>query len=542
VTQGNPAVYTTAQLQVLPIALAQGTPQINPAALPEYGQYGYSSWTVGPGLPYVPRTDLAPGYTGAPVAKHLLSFFAITDVHIADKESPAQPLYFGWSASYGPASAGLTSAYSPIVLSTPHVLDAAVRTINALHQIAPFDFGICLGDATNNTQFNELRWFIDVMDGKAITPSSGAHLGADTIAYQIPFQAAGLNPGIPWYQVIGNHDQFWSGCAFEDSKTLQAHVAGTVMDMGNNPNPIVGVDQTGFYVGVVDGTDPYGSVILCGPEQDFSTPPAVVADPDRRSLATSTSTTLNFMNEFFTTTSTPVGHGFTQTSLDNDSACYSVLPKADIPIKVIVLDDTVKGPGQPNYALGGMDSTRLAWLQNELQAGQDNNQLMIIAAHIPISPQNSFTDPTIFPFFRVPPYTEAALLPILHSYPNLIMWIAGHRHVNVVTPQADPGGDPTCSFWVVETASLRDFPQQFRTFEIDGNTDNSLSITVTNVDPMVTPNTPAAASRGYAIGAARIFGATPAISADTTSHAYNALLIKQLTPAMQMVIQNVAVS
>ena len=43
-------------------------------------------------------------------------------------------------------------------------------------------------------------------------------------------------------------------------------------------------------------------------------------------------------------------------------------------------------------------------------------------------------------------------------------------------------------------------------------------------------------SRGYALGAFRIFGATPAIIADTTSHSYNAELVVQLTPVMQSVI------
>jgi len=104
---------------------------------------------------------------------------------------------------------------------------------------------------------------------------------------------------------------------------------------------------------------------------------------------------------------------------------------------------------------------------------------MIITAHIPINPQNSFTDSTNVSFFRAPGFTEATLLPILHNYPNLVMWISGHRHVNVVTPQ------------------------------------------------------PAATSRGYAVGTARIFGATDAIRADTSSHAYNAELVKQLIPAMQ---------
>ena len=150
-------VYTTAQQQVLPIGLSADTPQINPRDVPLYAQYGYSAWRTGAGLPYDKRTELAPGYTGAPNAARLLSFFAMTDIHITDKESPAQAIYVGWSAPYGPASAGQSSAYSPVILSTTQVLDAAVQTINALHKKTPFDFGISLGDTINNTQYNELQ-------------------------------------------------------------------------------------------------------------------------------------------------------------------------------------------------------------------------------------------------------------------------------------------------------------------------------------------------------------------------------------------------
>ena len=543
-------VFTTAQQQILPIGLSEYTPQINPKDVSLYASFGYSAWNAGTGLHHVKRTELAPGYTGAPNAARLLSFFTMSDIHITDKESPAQGINPGWSAVFGPSSAGLfVSSYSPIILSTTHVLDAAVQTINALHEKSPFDFGVSLGDDINNNQYNELRWFIDVLDGKVITPSSGAHAGADTIDYQKPYKAVGLDRTIPWYQVIGNHDKNWSGVVYENEKTRQAHVGNTIIDLKFNLADPDFINKTEAYMGVVDGSTPYGNVIGAGPEGNFPIPPTVIADASRHALATDNSTSLYWMREFFTTTSIPVGHGFTRGNLDNDFACYTFEPKSDIPIKVIVLDDTDRKNEAFTSALyvgsGGLDQARLDWLKTELRKGQDDGKLMIIAAHIPIKPQRSLTDNTPSNGFYDTtngPLGEDTLLAALHSYPNLILWIAGHRHLNVVTAQPyDPSissQGPQNSFWEVETASLRDFPQQFRTFDIRRNTDNTISILVTSVDPAVAAGSPAAKSRGYAIGAARIFGATPAILADTTSHAYNAELVKQLSPEMQAIISN----
>jgi hypothetical protein len=295
--------------------------------LPAYSQYGYSAWTTGPGVPCTKRTDIAAGYAGAPNAARLLTFFTMSDIHIADKESPAQPLYVALESGFGGLA---SSAYSPVILSTTHVLDAAV--------------------------------------------------------------------------------------------------------------------QTGYYMGVVLGSTPYGDIWGYGADTSFPQPPMVVADA---------------------------------------------------------------------------------------------NRLMIIAAHVPINPGPDLGNNSVpsGQFFYTPysVVTDTQLLSTLYQYPNLILWLSGHRHVNVITPQA--GADAQHSFWEVETSSLRDFPQQFRTFDIRRNTDNTISIVATDVDPAATPSSPAGKSRGYAVGAARVFGVLA--FTNTSPRVYNGELVKELTPAMQAVIATV---
>jgi hypothetical protein len=110
--------------------------------------------------------------------------------------------------------------------------------------------------------------------------------------------------------------------------------------------------------------------------------------------------------------------------------------------------------------------------------------------------------------------------------------------------------DPEYDFWEVECPSLRDFPQEFRTFEIFRNTDNTISIVTTDIDPEVVPGSCADKSRGYAVGAARIFavpsaGPTPnSVNpsnwdfTDTNSYTTNLEMIKFLTPVMREKIAN----
>jgi metallophosphoesterase (TIGR03768 family) len=543
-------VETTLQRTVVPETKALPA-TVNLYDLSSYEAYGYGTWTFGAGLACDKRLDLMPaGYTGTSVAttERLLNFFTMSDIHITDKESPNQAIYL--SRIYKTLSVSV-SLYSGIMLYTTQVLDAAVQTINALHRQKRFDFGLSLGDTCNSTQYNELRWYIDVLDGKIINPSSGAHLGAGTIDYQKPYQAVGLDKSIPWYQTLGNHDHFWIGSIPVDysvrTDLRASYITSEVFSTGYILPDASHIADHNFYMGVLDGSTPYGDIIKAGPTAEFTAPPTVAADPDRRSL-----TRVEWLKEFFNTSSYPIGHGFNSTDANNGFACYSFVPKSTLPLKVIVLDDTQTENDSSTdiHGHGFLDATRWAWLKGELAAGDAAGQLMIIAAHVPIgvevtaanSEMGWWTDPQ-----------NAVSLPDLvaelQSHPNLIMWLSGHRHLNTVKAfvSPDPVNHPEYGFWEVETPSLRDFPQEFRTFEIDLNSDYTISIVTTDVDPAVKAGSLAAQSRKYAIGAEQIVGAWDLITKwnptndpnikEMPTGSYNAELMKKLSPAMTTKMQ-----
>lgn len=505
----------------------------------KYEELGYGQWEyLDQPLPIVPRTDIMPAdYDAASVAQNtkLVNFFAMTDVHLTDKEAPNQLIYL---QKGNPQYSGQnTSIYSGILPYTPHVFDAAIQTANALHEEDPFDFFISLGDVSNSSMYNELRWYLDIIDGEVITPSSGAHLGADTVDYQKPFKAAGLDQSIPFYQTLGNHDHFLIGSfpvyesGLEDSYTSDTVWAipnelltpsidtwPALFDKGNLTNDY---NHSLFYQGVIDGSSPEGAIIHEGPVEEFATPPKVAADPDRRALHRT-----EWIQEFFNTTTSPVGHGFNKVSsnpnfhLVSESdragfACYSFVPKSDVPLKVIVLDNTQReDDGSVDiHGHGFLDAARWAWLQAELDDGQAADQLMIIAAHIPIAVSNIGTELEWWQGSDVDltaNMTNAVdltgLVAKLQSTTNLLMWISGHRHMNHVKAfvSPDPVSEPEKGFWQVETSSLHDFPQQFRTFEIFLNSDYTVSIEAVNVDPAFAEGTPAAKSRKNAIAAQQI--------------------------------------
>ncbi|TYC85730.1 TIGR03768 family metallophosphoesterase [Acetobacterium wieringae] len=420
-------------------------PQVEAGEIHRLAREGYGGWIAEDPKEPERRDDLMPEGYLLPVGnepQQLLHFFAITDIHITDGEFPAHGIY----SKFG---GGIVSVYSEMMHYTTHILDGAIHSINAIHHQNPLDFGLSMGDNTNNAMYNELRWSIDIFDGKEINLDFGVspnpRVGPRKPFYD-EFAAVGLNPQIPWYQVIGNHDHSWPD------------------------KPLLPVSD----------------------------------DPARRFLSRA-----EWMKEFFITETKPSGHGFSLENSESGFACYSFEPRETKQIKVIVLDNTQRDDDQnvKGYAHGSLDRERFDWLGQELEAGQQAGQLMIIAAHIPIGVE--YQEPLTRPFMSwstLSPVSEQELLKKLQSYPNLILWVAGHRHRNTVTPIKSPDpAQPEYGFWVVETASLRDFPQNFRTFEILKNSDGTLSIVTRNINPTIREGSFASIARSYAVAAQQLF-------------------------------------
>jgi hypothetical protein len=191
--------------------------------------------------------------------------------------------------------------------------------------------------------------------------------------------------------------------------------------------------------------------------------------------------------------------------VDADFACYSFEPNADLPVTVIVLDNTQRDDDADvgGFGHGCLDQERYDWLVAELDSARAADRQVVIACHIPIGVEKPASP---VGWSSLAAVSEDDLLAKLHEYPNLLLWVAGHRHLNTVTAFASP--DPTrpeLGFWQVETSSLRDFPQQFRTIEIVLNDDGTLSILAEDMDPAVADGTLAAQSRTYAVAAQQLF-------------------------------------
>ncbi len=466
----------------------------------------------GPGEPMQRREDLGVRRTDHPAPRttstSLLYFAHHTDVHLCDAQSPARMEPGERLAWINP---GTDAGHRPQELCTVQVLDSMVRATNALATSpetgAPMAFCIQTGDNTDNREQAEVRWFVDVLDGRSVTPTTGDRRRYEGVqagdrapwAYhpegpsrdpyrrygfpELPgflaaattgFEPAGI--AVPWLTVLGNHDTIWQG-TFGALPPVRFDRAGAALARSTRKpttirslamvTALASLDADRSLRRWTSGTEP-------GPLRSSQ---IVVADgAARRPLSRR-----ELLTAYFDTAERPgpVGHGFTRGNVDTGTAYWS-RPHGSA-FQLVGLDTNNQTTGSE----GRVGPRQFAWLGEQLAAARAAGRMVVVFSH-----HNSWTTTNSVDDDADPgrAHDGGDLLATMLAHPNVILWVNGHSHENRILAHRAPSG--AGGFWELNTASCIDFGQQSRTVEVVDNGDGTLSVLTASVDHAAPPSVP----------------------------------------------------
>ncbi len=405
---------------------------VDPNNIPASQLQNFGTFITGPGEDFVFRNDLSIAGavpTLSTDARSVVYFPVITDIHIMDTKTPLRFFY-----TYD--SNGTVVSELPQAQYSTQVLDAMIRTLDDFSTARHFNLLITTGDTVNDTAENETRWFIGVLDGTAVHPDSGTC--TDVVPGPLndahdPFLPWGLDTKVPWYTTMGNHDALIAG-----------HFTVT---------PAYNAVATGDEV-YLSSEDDRGDILPAGTK--------ITPDPSRALLGP-----VGYMQEFFTTATLPVGHGFTSANISGGYGDYAFDPDPAIPVRFIVLDWECRD-GETGGCIRKDEINN--FLIPELNNAVLEHKLVIVASHQ--SPDSLDTGTEV---------TGTAFIDLLTSYPNVIAHLVGHGHYNSITPRAGCSATQP-GYWEIETSSLINYPQQSRIIEVVDNGDGTGRIFTTMVD------------------------------------------------------------
>jgi len=537
-----------------PLGLSTATQRIVPA-----GGAGFDQLAVGPGEGYTVREDgFGSALPGRESRRVSLAYFGqLSDFQLADEESPARVEFADLAGSPVEAAFRPWEALEPFVDdATIRQLDSfagasPIASGDGSHR--PMNFAIDTGDSADNQQLNETEWVRTLIEGGTLDPGSGVDPsqstdpacllpgiadaadpskytgvqdysdyaeGPDPYFYdpdeprgaaagwpeypglmdraQQSFQVTGLN--VPSYLTFGNHDALAQGNQAANASFEQV-ATGCVKPMAGVPGKLEGLDDLtpANLLGLLT-TNPAATALV---------PP----DPDRRYVSKAQ------YKQVFLDGLQADGHGFGDVDPAENAASggtagyYSFVPVPGL--RMISLDTVCEGGVTGPCADGNVDDPQFRWLEAQLQAATAADQLVIVFSHhaipsltanVPDEAAPPCTGPDAHghdvnpgcdadPRPSTPIHLGPDMVALLHRFPHVVAWVAGHSHVNDVTPYPDGNGH---GFWSIRVAAEADWPQQSRLLQVFDNRDGTLSIFGTILDhasPATAPP-PATAAAG----------------------------------------------
>lgn len=403
-------------------------PQV-PEAMDQMLADGFGETAPGPGEPVLPRTlDDSPPPADGPNPKLLGRFVHLADIQLVDDESPMRfasldiPLF--------------SSPWRPQEGHECHILDAAVRTINRVHEDLPLDFVVLGGDNVDNAQQNEHEWLRAVLGG-------GGRVECDSGKNDDPTPGPANDPKdalrptglvVPWLWVSGNHD---------------------VLTQGLSPVP----ENAATYVGgdAQFGTRDWslhGGPVIKG---------EVAPDPARRGVSTE--------ELFAALMADGDGHGLTADALSRGKASYEV----DFPsgaLRLIVIDTATPLGGAEGVILQSDVDT---FIQPALERAKADGKWVILTSH---HSSNTLADGTVS---KVQPgaLSLEQWQSFVGSYDHVLAHVTGHSHIHRVHVRQQPGKR---AYWEVITSALSDYPHQMRVIEVWDRDNGQLSVRAVNLD------------------------------------------------------------